>query len=180
MLNTQEQVKLETEKALSNALDLIKSSIDNVEKVTHIQLENSRHVLENVTNTLKNLSSTKDPKEVLAKLSEVTVSVVEKGASSAHNIYDVLNETVAKLNKLAEEGLVATQESTLNTVGDLTKSNPAVAKVASDMVQSWIDGTNQLLAATNKVVSQFTEATNKNLDAATEATINAINKITKK
>ncbi|MDD3267346.1 MAG: phasin family protein [Burkholderiales bacterium] len=176
----QDNIKLETEKAINNALDLIKTSIDNVEKVTHIQLENSRNVLESVTSTLKNLSTLKDPKEVLAKLTEATSAVVEKGAVSAHNIYDVLNDTVAKLNKLAEDGLTATQEATLSSVDSLTKSNPAVSKAATHMVQSWIDNTNQVLAATNKVVTQFTELTNKNLDAATEATINAINKVTKK
>lgn len=176
----QDNIKLETEKAVNNALELIKTSIDNVEKVTHIQLENSRHVLESVTNTLKNLSSVKDPKEALAKLSEATSAVVEKGALSAHNIYDVLSDTVAKLNKLAEDGLTATQEATLSSVDSLTKSNPAMSKAATQMVQSWIDNTNQVLAATNKVVNQFTELTNKNLDAATEATISAINKITNK
>ena len=97
MLNNNEQVKIETQKAIDKAMELVTASIHSVEKLTHIQLEASRQILEDTTRALKELAGTTDPKSVAAKVSEMAANAVEKNIASARDIYEVMNEVSAKI-----------------------------------------------------------------------------------
>lgn len=180
MFKQNEQVKVEAQKAIDTAMDLVTTSIHSVEKLTHIQLETSRQILEETTKTLKELAQVTDAKEVLNRVSEMATHAVEKNIASARDIYDVVSEVRAKIGKIAEENIATAQQAALNSVEGFSKYNPNGSQAASDSVKTWIDNANQALAAMSKVASQVTEFTNNNLSAATSATVNAVKNAVKK
>lgn len=180
MFKQNEQVKLEAQKAIDTAMDLVTASIHSVEKLTHIQLETSRQILEETTKTLKELANVTDTKEVLGRVTEMATQAVEKNIASARDIYDVVSEVRAKIGKVAEENLANAQQAALNSVEGLSKYNPSGSQAASDSVKTWIDNANQALAAMSKVASQVGEFANNNINAATSATVNAVKKAVNK
>ncbi|RTK93992.1 MAG: phasin family protein [Neisseriaceae bacterium] len=180
MLNNNEQVKVETQKAIDKAMELVTASIHSVEKLTRIQLEASRQILEDTTKALKDIAGLSDAKEVAAKVSEMAANTVEKNIASARDVYEVISEVGAKVSKLAEENVQAAQKAALNSVDGLSKYNPSSAQAVSEAVKSWMSNANQAMSAVSKVASQVTEYASSNLNAATNATVTAVKKAVNK
>ena len=66
MFKANDQIKVETQKAIDVAMDLVTTSIHSIEKLTHIQLETSRQMLAETTQAIKELAGITDPKELMA------------------------------------------------------------------------------------------------------------------
>ena len=174
-----EKITAETQKAIDTAMDLVTTSIHSVEKLTHLQLETSRQIMEETSNAIKELATVKDPKEMMARVNAMATQTVEKNIASARDIYDIVNEVQAKMNKITEENVQNLQQAALTSVEGMAKHNPQGAKVATDALNTWISTSNQAIAAMNKVASQVTEFANSNLNSATAATVAAVKKTAK-
>lgn len=175
-----EQITAETQKAIDTAMELVTTSIHSVEKLTHIQLETSRQIMEETSKAIKELAGVTDPKEMFSRVNAMAAQAVEKNLASARDVYDIVSEVQSKINKVAEESVQNLQQAALTSVDGLSQYNPSGAKAATDSLKTWINSANQALSAMNKVAAQVTEFTNSNINAATTATVNAAKKTTKK
>ncbi|HRG61531.1 MAG: phasin family protein [Neisseriales bacterium] len=175
-----EQITTETQKAIDTAMELVTTSIHSVEKLTHIQLETSRQIMEETSKAIKELAGVTDPKEMFSRVNAMATQAVEKNLASARDVYDIVSEVQSKINKVAEESVQNLQQAALTSVDGLSQYNPTGAKAATDSLKTWINSANQALSAMNKVAAQVTEFTNSNINAATTATVNAAKKTTKK
>ncbi|RTL12711.1 MAG: phasin family protein [Neisseriaceae bacterium] len=175
-----EQITTETQKAIDTAMELVTTSIHSVEKLTHIQLETSRQIMEETSKAIKELAGVTDPKEMFSRVNAMATQAVEKNLASARDVYDIVSEVQSKINKVAEESVQNLQQAALTSVDGLSQYNPSGAKAATDSLKTWINSANQALSAMNKVAAQVTEFTNSNINAATTATVNAAKKTTKK
>ncbi|MEN9946456.1 MAG: hypothetical protein RLZZ293_842 [Pseudomonadota bacterium] len=175
-----EQFSIETQKLIDNALELVTASIQSVEKLTHIQLETSRQILEETSKAVKDLTSTNNPKDLFDRINHIASHTVEKNLASARDVYDVVSEVQAKISKVTEENVQQLQQNALESVDGLAQYNPEGSKLAADALKNWINSANQALATMTKVSAQFTEFTNSNLNAATTATVDAVKKTVKK
>lgn len=175
-----EQITAETQKAIDTAMELVTTSIHSVEKLTHIQLETSRQIMEETSKAIKELAGVTDPKEMFSRVNAMATQAVEKNLASARDVYDIVSEVQSKINKVAEESVQNLQQAALTSVDGLSQYNPSGAKAATDSLKTWINSANQALSAMNKVAAQVTEFTNSNINAATTATVNAAKKTTKK
>lgn len=173
MLKSNEQIKVKTQKSINIALDLVTTSIQSIEKLTHIQLETSRQILAETTQAFKDFSSVSDCKEVLARVNTIAAQAVEKNIASVRDAFDVVSETQAKINQITEGNLQHIQQSALNSVERFAKYNPSGAEVAGDSVKAWIQSSNQALAALNKVSAQVSEFASNNIDTVSNATLKA-------
>jgi phasin family protein len=175
-----EQITTETQKAIDTAMELVTTSIHSVEKLTHIQLETSRQIMEETSKAIKELAGVTDPKEMFSRVNAMATQAVEKNLASARDVYDIVSEVQSKINKVAEESVQNLQQAALTSVDGLSQYNPSGAKAATDSLKTWINSANQALSAMNKVAAQVTEFTNSNINAATTATVNAAKKTAKK
>lgn len=180
MFTKNEKITAETQKAIDTAMDLVTTSIHSVEKLTHIQLETSRQILEETSKAVKDLSSVTDAKEMMSRVNAMATQAVEKNIASARDVYDIVSEVQAKINKVAEESVQNMQQAALTSVDGLSQYNPSGAQVAGESLKTWINSANQALAAMNKVASQVSEFANSNLNAATTATVSAVKKASAK
>jgi|GEM_PF-1849087 len=181
MLKKNEQIAVETQKAIDTAMDLVSASISSVEKLTHIQLETSRQILEETSKAIKDLTNVSDPKEMFTRINQIATHAVEKNLASARDVYEVVNEVQAKISKVAEESMHNMQQAAISSVeGASQQFNPSGSAFASDALKGWINNANQALAAMNKVAAQVTEFANSNISAATKATVEAAKKTAKK
>lgn len=173
MLKKNEQFTAETQKAIDTAMDLVSASITSVEKLTHIQLETSRQILEETSKAIKGLTSVSDPKEMFSRINAMATQAVEKNLASARDVYEVVNEVKAKISKAAEDSMHNMQQAAISSVEGL---NPNGSNFAADALKGWINNANQALAAMNKVAAQVSEFANNNINAATKATVEAAKK----
>jgi phasin family protein len=180
MLKKNEQIAVETQKAIDTAMDLVSASISSVEKLTHIQLEASRQILEETSKAIKDLANVSDPKEMFTRINQMATHAVEKNLASARDVYEVVNEVQSKISKVAEESMHNMQQAAISSVEGTSQFNPNGSTFASDALKGWINNANQALAAMNKVAAQVSEFTNSNISAATKATVDAAKKTTKK
>lgn len=176
MLKSNDQIKAESQKSIDIALDLVTTSIHSVEKLTHIQLELSRQILMETTHVFKDLSVGSDSKEISARLNTVVTKAVEKNIASVRDVLDVVSETQTKISQITEGNLQHIQQSALNSVESLAKYNPSGAEAVGESVKSWIQNSNQMLAALNKVSAQVSEFANNNINTATDAALKAAKK----
>lgn len=180
MFNKNEQIAVEAQKAIDATLDLVTTSIQGVEKLTQIQLETSRQILEETSKAIKELSGVSDAKEMFARVNAIAVQTVEKNLASARNAYDIVSDVQAKINQVAEERIQSLQQAALTSVDGLTQLNPNGSNFASDTLKTWINSANQAVSAMHKAAAQVTEFTHSNLNAASTVTTNSIKKSQKK
>ncbi len=176
MLKKNEQFTAETQKAIDTAMDLVSASITSVEKLTHIQLETSRQILEETSKAIKGLTSVSDPKEMFSRINAMATQAVEKNLASARDVYEVVNEVKAKISKAAEDSMHNMQQAAISSVEGASQLNPNGSNFAADALKGWINNANQALAAMNKVAAQVSEFANNNINAATKATVEAAKK----
>ena len=163
MLKKNEQLAAETQKAIDTAMELVSSSIHSVEKLTHIQLETSRQILEETSQAVKELANVTDAKEIFARVNKIATHAVEKNIASAKNVYEIVSEVQAKISKATEDRVQSLQQAALTSLEGVSQINPA----ASDALKTWINSANQALSTMNKVATQVTELANSNFAAAT-------------
>ena len=180
MFKNNEQITAQTQKALDTALDLAAASIGSVEKLTHIQLESSRQIIEEASQAVKELATLTDPKAMFARVNQIATQAVERNIASARDVYAIVSAVQAKVSKVAEDSVQNLQQAALSSVEGLAKLNPSGANLAGDSIKTWIDNTNQALSAMNKVAAQVNEFTTNNLNAATAATASSAKKTSKK
>lgn len=103
MLKHNEQITAETQKAIDAALELLTTSIASVEKLTHIQVENSRQILEDTSQALKDLTQVSDPKDIFNRMNQVATHALEKNLKAAREVYEVITEVQTKVSKVANQ-----------------------------------------------------------------------------
>lgn len=176
MLKNNEQLVSETQKAIDKVMDLVTASIQGVEKITHVQLETSRQILEETSKAVREFANITDPKELFARINQIAANAIERNIASARDVYSIVNEVQSKVGKVTEENMQNLQQAALSSVEGVSQYNPNGANFASDMIKTWFNGTAQALSATNKFAAQVSEFANNNIKAATTATANATKK----
>ncbi|MBP9769473.1 MAG: phasin family protein [Burkholderiales bacterium] len=180
MFKANDQIKVETQKAIDVAMDLVTTSIHSIEKLTHIQLETSRQMLAETTQAIKELAGITDPKELMARVNTMASQAVEKNVASARDVFDVVSEVQAKLSQVTEGNVQNLQQAALDSVDGMAKYNPTGAEAASGSLKTWIKNSNQALDALNKVASQVNEFANSSINNAATATVKATKKASAK
>ena len=179
MFKQNEKISLETQKALATALDLVATSLDSVEKLTHLQLENSRQILAETSQVVKDLAGIRDPKEMLLRVNQVVTQAMERNIASARGVYAIVTGVQAKVSKVAEDSLQSAQQAALTSLEGLVKLNPNGVNLASESLKSWINSSNQAFNAMNKAAAQVSNFTTNGINAVTEATVSAAKKAAK-
>lgn len=165
MLTKNEQLIANTQKIVDAAVGLATASIVGIEKLTHIQLEASRQIVEDTSKSVKQLANLSDPKDVMACANKIAACAVKANLASVRDACGVVNELQGKIGRVADEELHSLQEAALSSV-EMTcgKLNPNGGTLVVDALKNWFDSANKSLAAINKIARQVTELANGNLN----------------
>jgi phasin family protein len=175
MNKTTEHFSEATVQTIDTAREFMQTSLESIEKMTRLNLDASRRILDETSQALKEMSSVNNPKDLLNRVNQLASSSVESNMCNCRDLYEILTEAQSKISKMFEIQIQATQKNVTNAVEGLSQLNPK-STVASESIKSWLNGANQAMNTMNKMASQVTEFTNNNIKAATAATVNAAKK----
>lgn len=171
-----EQFAEVTNNAIDAAYGLLQTSLNSIEKLTKIQLDASKKVLDDASQTIKDITQTSSSKSIFDKVNQLTTSTVENNVNNCRDAYEVFSEAQAQLGKVFETYFQAAGQSVSNTVDSFAKFNPAKATFTTDSLKTFANNATQAIQSLSKVTSQVAEFANNNIKAATNATASAVKK----
>ncbi len=165
MLNTN-NLKKNTTHALEAANEVINASIENIEKLANLNIETSKHALEESTAAFKHLAAMTNPQDVLTYAKNLATTTATKNAEICRNAYEIISATHSKINKILQA-----QASQFNTEGfSKLLSTFQAPKFGFDTsaLTSWVNTVNQAASNVSKLATEATEMGRNNLISATE------------
>lgn len=169
-----------TAQSIDNARNFMQASLESIEKITRLNLDASRKLLEETSDAIKEISTINNPKDLFDRVNKLATHSVENNLCNCRDLYEIVTETQTKIGKMLESQLQTTQQNVVNAVEGLSHLTPSKSTAASESLKNWVIGANQAMNTMSKVAAQVTEFTNNNIKAATTATANAVKKTTKK
>ncbi|MCE2706135.1 MAG: phasin family protein [Proteobacteria bacterium] len=164
-----EQFSDAANKTVDAAYDFLQTSLESIEKLTKIQLNSSKKILDETSQTMKEISCANNPKDLFEKMNKVASNTAEHNASNCRDAYEVLATTQAQLGKMFETYFQNTQQSVAQAVENFSQFNPSKESFANDTFKNWFSSSNPAFDIFNKMASQATEfAANNMQSAATE------------
>lgn len=162
-----------TQKNVEIIHDFMRTSLEGLEKLTKLNLDTSRKLIEEATESAKEISSARTPQELLDQFNQLATNSVENNICNCRDIFDVISETQAKITKMFESHFKHTHEHFSEALGALSDFNPTKSNLATESLKSWFNNANQAFSNIQKAASQVSEFTNNNLKAAATKTSKA-------
>ncbi|MFN7093774.1 MAG: phasin family protein, partial [Burkholderiales bacterium] len=162
MNKTTENFSEATVQTIDTAREFMQTSLESIEKMTRLNLDASKRILDETSQALKEMSSVNNPKDLLNRVNQLASSSVESNMCNCRDLYEILTEAQSKISKMFEIQIQATQKNVTSAVEGLSQLNPK-STVASESIKNWLNGANQAMNTMNKMASQVTEFTNNNI-----------------
>lgn len=170
MNHTTNQIKKNAVHAFETAQNFINISLENIEKITSLQLELSRNNLEETSNAIKNLSKISNPQDLFSHLNKFTNSAVERNLNSYRDIYEVITSTQGKISKLVEtESSKFKIDTSANPMSAwLNKFQTAKFDSANFSMNSFMSSANKTMQNVSKLANEAAALTENHLLSASE------------
>ena len=176
MFKKSEQFTEVGNQCINVACDFAQTSLESLEKLTQLQLNNSKKILDETSKAIKEVSALDNPKDMFDKINHLATQAVESNIDNCRNIYEVVSDAQSKFSKMIESHFQQTQAKIVDSVDSFSKFSPlSSSNVVTDSVKTWVNNTNQAMNAMSKVASQVTEFATNNVKVAT----NSVKKATK-
>ena len=173
-----EQFTEATHNTVNVACGVFQTSLESIEKLTKIQLESSKKILDEASQTIKDISYATNPKDLFDKVNQLATNTVESNICNCRDAYEIFADTQSKLGQLFETYFQTAQQNVSNTVDAIAQFNPAKGNFATDSLKTFVANTTQAFDAFNKASSQVAEFANSNIQAAVATTAKAVKKAT--
>ena len=184
MIKGKEHFAKASDESIETTHEVLKTSLESIERLTKLNLNASKKFLEETTQALKEMASITNPKDLFEKVNQLATHTVENNMSSCRDVYDIITETQTKIGKMLESHIHATQKNVANAAGNFSKLNAGgKPNFASEAMNKWMNNANQTMETLNKMASQISTFTNNNLNnmkSAAEVTANAVKRTAKK
>ena len=159
-----ENISKSATESVNNAREFLQTSLQGIEKVAKLQLDSSKKILDETSDAIKQIASSKNPEEFFNHLNQLATHSVETNISNCRDLYKILSDVQTNIAKLIENNIHHTQSNMARAAQGFTSYNPSSA---SEAFQSWVNNSNQAISTMKKVAAQVTEFTNKNIKTAT-------------
>jgi len=163
-----------TNTTVDTAYNFLQTSLESIEKLTKIQLESSRKILDDTSKSIKDMATVGNSKELFDKVNQLATNTVEQNICNCRDAYDVLSNAQSQISKMFETYFQNAQQNVTDAVENFSQFKPSKGNFASDSLKSWINGTNQAINTLTKMSSQVTEFAKNNVKTATTATANTV------
>ena len=171
MLNPN-NLKTNTTNVLEVANNIINASIENIEKLANLNIEASKHAIEESTAAFKHLSAITNPQDVITYAKNLATTTATKNAEICHNTYEIISATHSKINKILQA-----QASQFNTEGfSKLLSTFQASKFGFDTsaLNSWVDTLNQVASNVSKLATEATETVKSVVNTAKTAATHSV------
>jgi len=146
-------------------------ALENAERLLEMQFKTAKTAFAEGVQQAKTLAEVKDLQELAQLKNSLTQPVLEKAASYAKSVYDIVAEAQSEVSALMEEHVAEFNKQTVTTLDKFVKSAPAGSEIIVATVKSTISTINSAYDNIAKSAKQFIELTQANVEAATSPVI---------
>lgn len=163
-----EQVRAATKASLEAVIEFANAQYAAAEKIGNLQVVAIRSAFEDALANLRALTAAGDVQEYLKLQASFAQPAFEKAIAYSKGVYEVMGQTNAEMQKLAERRVAQWNENLVSIV-DTTLKNVPASDVAVSALKQAIAASNSAFENLTKVTKQATEIADANVAAATES-----------
>lgn len=170
MMNAEEVIAA-NKAQLSTLHEMTSKALMTIEKITQLNLENSKNSLDRHNEHAQSLLSTKDIK-VLSKLhNDALQDMADKAAAYNHDLFGIAVGLGNEFSELVEIRMADAQKQFVTAVEATLKNAPEGAERVVEAVKNALSTANEAMDAVQSAVKQATESTQSKLAALSESTV---------
>lgn len=155
------------------ALKAITSSFGNLERLTALNINTTRSLLDDNVGAIRAMLSAKDVRELVGLQASQAQPLVEKLAAYNRSVYEIVSQNQSEFVRLVESQIADLNKKFTSALDSAAKTTP-VSDVAVAAVKSALAAANSVYDNANKVAKQVAEIAEANMTAATNATVKAV------
>jgi len=150
-------------------LSAANTALSSAERITALNLDTARSVLEDSVSNTKTLLGAKDIQEAIAIQANMAKPNIEKAAAYSNSVYEISTQTQQAFAQMIEVQLGDFQKSIAGLIEKAGKSAPAGSESVVAAMQSVFNAANSAFGNMNTTAKQFADAAKANITAATSA-----------
>jgi phasin family protein len=170
---TREQFAAANQTAVDTLTNLVTKTFSQVERLTALNLNTARSVLEDSVTATRTVLAAKNPQDLAALQTTLTQPMLDKAAAYGRSVYEIASEGQQEFAKLFETQVAEWNKLFTAALDKAAQSAPAGSGPVFAAVKSALGAANTAYDNISKVAKQVTETAEANIAAATEATVKA-------
>ena len=171
---TPEQLAAANKANLDTVLTLANSTIARAERLTALNLNTARAVLEDSAASSKTLLATKTPQDLVGLHASLVQPIVDKAVAYARNVYAIATEGQQEVSKLFETQIAELNKNFATALETAAKSAPAGSEAVFAAAKTALDNATSVYGSVTKAAKQVADTAEANVTAATNAAIKAV------
>jgi len=157
-------------------LSAANTALGSAERITALNLDTARSVLEDSVASTKSLLGAKDIQEAISIQASLTKPNIEKAVAYSSSVYEISTETQQAFAKMIESQFGDFQKTVAGLVEKASKSAPAGSEMAVAALQSALTAANSAFGNMSAAAKQFAESAQANIATATTAAVKVAGK----
>ncbi len=174
VFTTPEQFAAANKANVETALSLVNSAVARAERISALNLNTIRSVLEDSAASAKTLTAVKNPQDLVELQNALTQPIVEKAVAYARSVNEIMAEGQQEVTKLLESQIADLNKTFSAALDQVAKSAPAGTEGIFTAVRSAMETANTAYENFSKAAKQVAETAEANVAAATEAAVKAV------
>lgn len=169
-----EQFAEATNNTVDTAYAFLQTSLESIEKIAKLQVETSKKILDEASQTMKYVAGAANSKDIFDKVNQLATNTIGNNICNCKDAYEVFADTQSKLGKVFASYFNVAQQGINSTIENFTQFSPTKNSFATESFKTLISNANQALNNFTKVSAQVADFTTNNIKTA--ATANAVKK----
>ena len=176
MFNLPEQFISANKAAIDNVNTITNGTLVCTERLTALNLNTFRSILEDNTSGFNALLAIKDPQALIAFQKAQFQPAVEKLVAYSSSVYEIIGQSVNSMAQVTDGNVAELSKSIAAVVDKAVKNAPAGSDVAVGAVKSALAAANVAYENLSKATKQVAETFEANVSAANAAAIKLVKK----
>lgn len=155
-----------TQKANAEAmLALMRSTLDNMEKLANLNLSTMRENLQAGAQNANKILDAKDPQQALATQSSLAEPGLERTRAYYHNLYELVLNLQKDITNVMESHYKCLSDSASTAIEETSTKMPAGGDVFATAMKSMLQASSQTFDRMNFMAQQIAQITDNNFKA---------------
>ena len=174
MFATPEKFTAYSKANVESVLTLANTAFAGMERLTALNLNTSRSMLEDSMGNVKSLLAATDPNAAISLPANFVQPMVERMVAYSRSVYEISAQTQQEFTKAFESQVTELNRTVAAMLNTAAKSAPFGSDVAIAAVQSTIAAANAAYDSLSSTARQIADVAEANVAAAGDATLKAV------
>ena len=155
MTNKVEQtVAAMQKKSLESAMRLAQLSIENSQRILHLQMQTAKEMFEDGVSNVQSLTQIKTPQEAMELRARYAQQAAEKMLTTSRNIAEITAEVQTEMSKLVSQQLSSGSQDLMEAMQGFLKGMPLNSHAAAEAMQTTFETARKTLEQVAKASSE--------------------------